>query len=78
MVYELIPKRNAKGVESSLSPKEKSILVFISNHSGTKSGAIAFKLKIPNPTVKKIVSELVSKNLIEKYGSGPGTNYAMK
>ena len=64
--------------ESSLSPKEKSILVFISDHSGTKSGKIATKLNISNPTVKKILSELVSKNLIEKYGSGPGTNYGIK
>lgn len=75
---QLISKLNTQGVESSLSPKEKSILVFISDHPGTKSGEIASKLKIPNPTVKKIVSEFVSKNLIEKYGSGPGTNYSIK
>ncbi|MBE9489892.1 MAG: Fic family protein [Bacteroidetes bacterium] len=75
---QLISKLNTQGVESSLSPKEKSILVFISDHPGTKSGEIASKLKIPNPTVKKILSELVSKNLIEKFGAGPGTNYAIK
>ena len=75
---QLISKLTIQGVESSLSPKEKSILVFISDHPGTKSGEIASKLKIPNPTVKKILSELVSKNLIEKYGSGPGTNYSIK
>ena len=75
---QLIAKLNTQGIESSLSPKEKSILVFISDHPGTKSGEIATKLKIPNPTVKKILSELVSKNLIEKYGSGPGTNYGIK
>lgn len=75
---QLIAKLNTAGIESSLSPKEKSILVFISDHPGTKSGEIATKLKIPNPTVKKILSELVNKNLIEKYGSGPGTNYGIK
>ena len=75
---QLIAKLNTEGIESSLSPKEKSILVFISDHPGTKSGEIATKLNIPNPTVKKVLSELVSKNLIEKYGSGPGTNYAIK
>ena len=75
---QLIAKLNTQGVESSLSPKEKSILVFISDHPGTKSGEIATKLKIPNPTVKKILSELVSKSLIEKYGSGPGTNDGIK
>ena len=75
---QLMAKLNTEGIESSLSPKEKSILVFISDHPGTKSGEIATKLNIPNPTVKKILSELVSKNLIEKYGSGPGTNYGIK
>lgn len=75
---QLISKLNTQGVESSLSPKEKSILVYISDHPGTKSGEIASKLNIPNPTVKKILSKLVSKNLIEKYGSGPGTNYGIK
>ena len=75
---QLIAKLNTQGVESSLSPKEKSILVFIADHPGTRSGEIATKLKIPNPTVKKILSVLVNKNLIEKYGSGPGTNYGIK
>ena len=75
---QLIAKLKIEGVESSLSPKEKSILVYISDHPGTKSGKIATKLKIPNPTVKKILSKLVSNNLIEKYGSGPGTNYGIK
>jgi len=75
---KLIAKLNTQGVESNLSPKEKSILVFIADHPGTKSGVIATKLKIPNPTVKKILSVLVNKNLIEKYGSGPGTNYGIK
>jgi Fic family protein len=75
---QLIAKLNTQGVESSLSPKEKSILVFIADHPGTKSGVIATKLKIPNPTVKKVLSVLVNKNLIEKYGSGPGTNYGIK
>lgn len=74
---QLIEKLNAEGIASSLSPKEKSILVFISNHPGVKSGEIAVKLSIPNPTVKKILSELVSKNLIMRYGSGPGTNYSL-
>lgn len=67
-----------RDVESQLSPKEKSILTFISNHPGCKSGDIAKKLDIPNPTVKRILSKLVNINLIEKYGTGPGTNYTIK
>jgi Fic family protein len=75
---QLMEKLKTEGVESGLSPKEKSILVYISDHPGTKSGEIAARLNIPNPTVKKILSDLVSKNLLEKYGSGPGTNYGIK
>jgi Fic family protein len=75
---QLIAKLETQGIESSLSPKEKSILVFISEHPGTKSGVIASKLGIPNPTVKRMLSKFVRENLIEKYGSGPGTNYGLK
>ena len=74
---QLMTKLTTQGVEFSLSPKEKSILVFISDHPGTKSGDIATKLGIPNPTVKRILADLVNKNLIEKFGSGPGTNYTI-
>jgi len=75
---QLMSKLNTEGLESNLSPKEKSILVFITDHPGTKSGEIATKLNIPNPTVKKILSDMVSNNLIEKFGIGPGTNYSLK
>ena len=57
---------------------EKSILSFIENHAGCKSGEIAKKLAIPNPTVKRILPELLEKNFIEKHGTGPGTNYSIK
>jgi DNA-binding MarR family transcriptional regulator len=60
-----------------LSPKEKSVLSYISNYPGCKSGAIANKLEIPNPTVKKILRKLIDIKLIEKHGVGPGTNYSI-
>ena len=75
---QLMKKLEAQGVETQLSPKEKSILVYIGNNPGCKSGDIAKKLGIPNPTVKRILPDLLSKNLIEKYGIGPGTNYSIK
>jgi uncharacterized membrane protein len=75
---QLINKLEIKGVEISLSPREKSILIFIENNAGCKSGDIARKLGIPNPTVKRILPELLKKNLIEKFGTGPGTNYSIK
>lgn len=75
---QLLAKLNTQGAESSLSPKEKSILVFISNHPGSKSGNISRKLGIPSPTVKRMLTHLVSRNLIEKFGAGAGTNYSSK
>lgn len=75
---QLMKKLESKGVETRLSPKEKSILTFIENNSGCKSGDIAKKLGIPSPTVKRILPELIDKNLIEKFGTGRGTNYSIK
>ena len=71
-------KLESKGVETKLSPREKSILTFIGNNAGCKSGDIAKKLGIPSPTVKRILPELIENNLIEKFGTGPGTNYSIK
>lgn len=75
---QLMKKLEVKGIQTKLSPKEKSILVFIENNTGTKSGDIARKLNIPNPTVKRILTNLVNQNVIEKYGIGAGTNYGIK
>jgi Fic family protein len=74
----LMLKLNQSGVEIQLSPREKSILAFIGNNAGCKSGEIAKKLGIPSPTIKRILPELIGKNLIEKYGVGPSTNYSLK
>jgi Fic family protein len=75
---QLMIKLESKGVKTRLSPREKSILTFIENNAGCKSGDIAKSLGIPNPTVKRILPELIEKNLIEKFGTGPGTNYSIK
>ncbi len=75
---QLIKKLEVKGTKSKLSPKEKSILLFVENNAGSKSGEIAKKLYIPSPTVKRILTKLLNDNLIEKYGIGEGTNYSIK
>lgn len=75
---QLMKKLDVTGIEIQLSPREKAIIVFIGNNAGCKSGDIAKKLGIPSPTVKRILPELISKNLIEKHGVGPGTNYTVK
>ena len=75
---QLMKKLEFRAVETKLSPREKSILTFIGNNPGCKSGEIAKKLGIPSPTVKRILPELMEKKLIEKYGTGPGTNYSIR
>jgi Fic family protein len=74
---QLMNKLEQTGIESSLSPKEKSVLAIIANNPGCKSGTIAKKLEIPNPTIKKILKSLTDKNIIEKHSVGPGTNYTI-
>ncbi|MEX0769149.1 MAG: Fic family protein [Balneolaceae bacterium] len=73
---QLMDKLHTQGVEATLSPREKAIITFIEHHPGCKSGEISEQLDIPNPTVKRILSELTEKNLIERHGAGPGTNYS--
>jgi Fic family protein len=75
---QLMLKLEQSGVEIQLSPREKSILTFIGNNVGCKSGEIAKKLGIPSPTIKRILPDLIEKNLIQKHGIGPGTNYSIK
>jgi Fic family protein len=74
---QLLEKLNQTGIESQLSEKEKTILIFIENNAGCQSGDIAKKLGIPSPTIKKILPNLIEKNLIEKHGIGAGTNYTI-
>ena len=74
---QLMQKLTESGMDTQLSPREKAIITFIATRPGSKSGDIATKLNIPNPTVKRILTDLVEKDLIEKHGIGPGTNYTI-
>jgi Fic family protein len=75
---QLISKLNNSGIETQLSPKEKSIFTIIQNRPNIQSGEISEKLAIPSPTVKRILSELINKGLIEKQGSGRNVSYTIK
>ncbi len=74
---QLIAKLRLQENTGKLSPKEKSILLFIGDHPGAKSGEISKKLDIAIPTAKRILAGLVSRQLIEKHGIGPGTYYTL-
>jgi Fic family protein len=75
---QLMKKLQKEGLEVQLSPKEKSIYMIIQNRPNIQSGEIAEKLAIPSPTVKRILAELLKKELIEKQGSGRGVSYTLR
>lgn len=71
----LMTKLNKTGLETQLLPKEKLIYSMIENRPNIQSGEISTKLAIPLPTVKRILSALHKKGLIEKQGSGRCVSY---
>jgi len=75
---QLKAKLHIPGLKSTLSPKEKSIYIIIRSRPNIQSGVIAKKLAIPAPTVKRILSDLLKKELIEKQGSGRNVSYTIK
>lgn len=75
---QLMTKLHRSGLETQLSPKEKSIFTIIQNRPNIQSGEIAVKLAIPAPTVKRILSELLNKGSIEKQGRGRNVSYTIK
>ncbi|MGF1557203.1 Fic family protein [Paucihalobacter sp.] len=75
---QLITKLQKSGLEAQLSPKEKLIFTIIQNRPNIQSGEISEKLAIPSPTVKRILSVLLQKGLIEKQGSGRSVSYTIK
>jgi Fic family protein len=75
---QLMTKLHKSGLETQLSHKEKSIYTTIQNRPNIQSGEIAEKLAIPAPTVKRILSELLNKGLIEKQGKGRNVSYTIK
>lgn len=60
-----------------LSTKEKMIYAYIINHTDSKSGDIVSALNISKPTVKRVLSDLVDKQLIVKQGRGAGVTYTI-
>jgi Fic family protein len=69
-------KLAAQRSENQMSPREKMIYSFVTNHPGCKSSEVAEGLNIPLPTVKKILAEMVAGKFLGKYGSSTGTNYS--
>ncbi len=75
---QLLNKLDKSGRETQLSPKEKIIYTIIQNRPHIQSGEIAEKLAIPSPTVKRILTTLIKKDMIEKQGIGRNVRYTIK
>jgi Fic family protein len=72
---QLWKKLEVSRLETTLSPKEKSILALIQSRPNLQSGEISTKLAMPSPTVKRILSGLLLKGLIVKQGRGRNVTY---
>jgi Mn-dependent DtxR family transcriptional regulator len=70
-------KLKKNGIETRLLPKEKIIYDIIQNRPNIQSGEISQKLAIPLPTVKRILSNLIEKEIIEKQGNGRNISYSI-
>lgn len=69
---------NKTGLETQLSPKEKLVYTVIEKRPNFQSGEISTQLSIPLPTVKRILSALIKKGIIEKQGSGRSVSYLIR
>jgi Fic family protein len=65
-------------IRTKMSPREKSIYEYIAANAGCRSSQIAESLDIPNPTIKRMLSSMTQRSIIEKHDRGPATNYTVK
>ena len=75
---KLMNKLEVKVSMSQMTPREKKIYDFIESHPGSQSGEISQKLDIPLPTVKRVLTDMVTQKFLDKHGVGPGTNYTVE
>lgn len=73
---QLMDKLERSGASADLTPVDKSVLTYISEHPGAKSGEIEKSLQIAKSTVKRVLNKLLKLGFIERYGVGKGTNYS--
>lgn len=66
-----------EGGEARMLPREKLLVQFIANHPGCKSGDIVKGLGLSRMIVIRQLSVLIDKNLIQKHGTGSGTQYTI-
>lgn len=73
----LLEKIKQKEKREAVGVREQGIYTLVENNPGISSGEIAAKLKIPNSTVKRILSDLVKMRNLIVHGAGRGTSYSI-
>ena len=74
----LLDRLSGRSTKSSMSPREKLVYEHIDSYPGCRSGDIAEALQIPQPTIKKILTDMYNRKLLYKHGVGTGTNYSVQ
>lgn len=74
---QLLEKLKQKEQREAAGIREQGIYALVENNPGISSGEIAAKLKIPNSTVKRILSDLVAMRNLIVHGAGRGTRYSI-
>lgn len=74
---QLTAKIVEKERRESVGIREQAIYGYVEHHPGSSSGEIAKSLLIPNPTVKKILADMVDNRNLIVHGAGRGTRYSI-
>ena len=74
---QLLQKVKEKEKRESVGVREQHVYALVENNPGISSGEIAKRLKIPNSTVKRILSDLVAMRNLIVHGAGRGTSYSI-
>jgi Fic family protein len=73
----LMKKLETRGVQQAISQREKLLLNIIEGNPRIKTSERAKKLAVSSATVKRMLENLLTGNLIERQGTGPGSYYTL-
>jgi Fic family protein len=76
--FKLQQKLLSTELTNELSPKDKSIYLYVNEHPKCQSKDIAASLGLSKATVKRILTELLAKKLIQQHGKGAGVYYMVR
>jgi hypothetical protein len=68
---------DAGGTQQSYTLKEKQLLHTIQSYPGIKTSGISKKLGVSISTTKRMLGRLITAQLVERQGTGPGSHYTI-